>query len=132
MMHRCVFLVSPGHLRTQFRFSGDFDLWSRFFLYANLYGTYSPLGGFRYRFNQRVRMEDFYAKESEIILNDARNICKWSQNSFRDKVIQLKMHKVPKLKKILTDIYGFDGKKVVRENQEKPTSYWKIEEYKFL
>ncbi|BCL35200.1 glycosyltransferase family 2 protein [Nostoc sp. MS1] len=129
---RSLWTKTGSHIRTEFKFAGDFDLWSRFFLHTDLYGTHSPLGGFRYRFNQRVRQEDFYAKESELILNNCRNNCKWSKHFLRDKIIQNKIHNIPKIKKILTNIFGFSGKKIVRKKQENPNSYWEVESYKFL
>lgn len=123
---------AEGGIRTQFEYAGDFDLWSRFFLHADLYGTHTPLGGFRYRFNQRVRQEDFYKNEAEAILNNILKTYKPSEHYLRDKLIQFKISKIPKLKTFLTDNYGFSGKKIIRKNPENLNSSWEVEPYKFL
>jgi glycosyltransferase involved in cell wall biosynthesis len=129
---RSLWEESGSNIRTQFKFAGDFDLWSRFFSYADLYGTHSPLGGFRYRFNQRVRQEDFYKKEAEEILRNIRNISESSDHFLRDRLIEYKISRIPKIKTLLTNIYGFSGKKIVKKNPENPDSFWEVDSYKFL
>ena len=129
---RSLWEKSGSNIRTQFRFAGDFDLWARFFLHADLYGTHTPLGGFRYRFNQRVRQEDFYKKEAEEILAKMTNTSKSSDYFLRDLLIQYKISKIPRFKALLTNIYGFSGKKVIKKNPENPDGYWEVDSYKFL
>ena len=43
-----------GHIDTNYRMAGDFDLWARFFQYAHLYSLDVPLGCFRRHDNQRT------------------------------------------------------------------------------
>jgi len=118
-------------IRTEFSFAGDFDLWSRFFLHADLYGTPSPLGGFRFRFDQRVRQGNYYALEASKSLAEMRDSVNWVPDYSRSLALQLKFNRIPGIRKLIREKYGFTGKRVIRSQPEKSDSYWKIEEYKF-
>lgn len=55
-----------GHLDTSLRFAADFELWSRFFQYADLYGVSALLGGFRAHGNQQsVHHRQEYLAEAD-------------------------------------------------------------------
>lgn len=60
-----------GGLRTEYSLAADFDLWARFFLHSDLYGVFSPLGGFRMHENQRTYDGQSYIDEAEEILKKA-------------------------------------------------------------
>ena len=121
-----------SHIRDKFKFAGDFDLWSRFFCHADLYGTSSPLGGFRTRFNQRVRQGNFYHQEVDKSIAEYRKLINWSPNRLRDTTINTKLNKLPKIKNIFIELYGYNAKKVVRERRDMADSFWNIEKHKFL
>ena len=53
--------------------AGDFDLWTRFYEYAELYGTFSPLAGFRYQHAQRGLQKAQYENEAERSLQPNAN-----------------------------------------------------------
>ncbi len=58
-----------GQVRTDFPYAADFELWSRFFAHADLYGVETPLGGFRFHGDQKsVLNRDSYHEEGERIL----------------------------------------------------------------
>lgn len=41
-----------GYIDSTLKFGGDFELWTRFFRHADLYGVEAPLGGFRFHEDQ--------------------------------------------------------------------------------
>lgn len=59
-----------GYVDTSLKFAGDFELWARFFQYADLYAIATPLGGFRGHGNQKTgkHMKE-YIEEAENILH---------------------------------------------------------------
>jgi len=58
-----------GHLDTSLRLAADFELWSRFFLHADLYAVNAPLGGFRKQPDQKTaHFLDEYLCEAEMVL----------------------------------------------------------------
>jgi glycosyltransferase involved in cell wall biosynthesis len=58
-----------GYVDTSLQFAGDFELWARFYQYAELYGVGTPLGGFRIHEDQKTayHLED-YIGEAEHVL----------------------------------------------------------------
>lgn len=120
-----------SYINTEYNFAGDFDLWSRFFFHAELYGTTSPLGGFRNQSNQKSRNLEEYAIEAEKSLNAMRKQLNRIPNRTRKMALQLKLNKIPKIRKISESLYSYRGKRVVRKNQDLPNGFWDIEEYTF-
>ncbi len=120
-----------SNLRTEYDFASDFDLWTRFFAHADLYGIQSILGGFRLRFNQRVRNPQ-YANEVNKSLKEMRDSMNWNYRYWRDTLIKAKLHELPKLKSLTRKTYGFQGKRIVKKNHDRPNANWEIEKYKFL
>ena len=120
-----------GYLRTEFDFASDFDLWTRFFAHTDLYATLSPLGGFRLRFDQRCRNPK-YAIEANKSLKQMQTLSNWQTKFFKNKLIQAKLHNIPKLKSFTRKLYGFTGKRIIKKNYDRPNGNWHIEEYKFL
>jgi glycosyltransferase involved in cell wall biosynthesis len=58
-----------GSINSSLMCAGDFDLWSHFFQYAELFGVYSFLGGFRKHQKQKTTNQiSLYLHEVELIL----------------------------------------------------------------
>jgi glycosyltransferase involved in cell wall biosynthesis len=64
-------------IRTEFCMAGDFDLWARFYEYANLYSVISPLGGFRVHDKNRSLVTKDYIMEAEHSLEEMRQRLEW-------------------------------------------------------
>lgn len=116
---------------SEFQLAGDFDLWSRFYRYADLYATSSPLAGFRTQKNQKSRQMEDYVAEAEKSLAGTREALNWSPSFLRNLGFNLKLHRFPKLREIVESTYGYQGKRIVKRNQDSPNGYWEIEEYNF-
>jgi glycosyltransferase involved in cell wall biosynthesis len=129
---RSLWEKAGSYVFTDFKLAGDFELWSRFFSYAELYGTYSPLGGFRSQSKQKSRNIEEYVSEAKKSLSTIRDLSGYSPNICRNVSLQLNLHLIPKFRKVIISRFGYTGKKVVRRNLDSPDSYWQIEEYKFL
>ena len=121
-----------GYISTKFKLASDFDLWSRFYLHTELYGTTSPLGGFRYQLNQKSRQKEKYILEAEKSLEKMRTLCQWKPNISRNIISQFRIQEIPKIRKLFLPICSYEGKKVVRKKRESPDSFWKIEKYNFF
>lgn len=120
-----------GAIATEFSLAGDFDLWSRFYFHADLYGTLSPLGGFRFQPNQRSRQIEQYLVEAQKSLTQMRTLFNWSPNYPRSIALQLRLNQIPKIRKLSEPMYSYFGKRVVRKKLDSPESDWDVEEYKF-
>lgn len=120
-----------SRISTEFKLAGDFDLWSRFYAHADLYGTTSPLGGFRFQANQRSRHLEDYIAEAERSLSTMRERFNWSPKLSRKAALTLKLDKIPKLWWFTYGMYCYSGKKVVREKKDSPDSFWNVEEHTF-
>lgn len=121
-----------GYVSTDLKLASDFDLWSRFYLYADLYSTSSPLGGFRSQSIQRSRQIEQYTSEAQQSLAKMRTELNWKLNLYREFFFQLKLDQIPKIKKLGLPLYAYRGKRVVREALDTPDGYWTIEEYWFV
>ncbi|AFZ02044.1 glycosyltransferase family 2 protein [Calothrix sp. PCC 6303] len=116
-----------------FKLAGDFELWSRFFIHTELYGVDSPLAGFRVQSKQKSRQIDAYFHEAEQILSSTRESLTYSNVSWLKNIcLQLSLHRIPKVEKAVASLVGYDGKKIVRRNQDTASGFWQIQEYKFL
>jgi glycosyltransferase involved in cell wall biosynthesis len=120
-----------GCIATEFKLAGDFDLWSRFYCHTDLYGTTSPLGGFRFQSTQKCRQIEQYVEEAETSLARMRTLCKWSPNYSRRIALQLRLNTIPKIRKLSEPMYSYLGKRILRKKLDLPEGYWDIEEYKF-
>jgi hypothetical protein len=87
-----------GYISTEFKLASDFDLWSRFYLYTELYGTTSPLGGFRCQLNQKSRQKKQYISEAEKSLEKMRTLYQWKPNISRNIISKLKLQEIPKVR----------------------------------
>lgn len=118
-------------ISTDFNLAGDFDLWSRFFLQADLYGISSPLAGFRSQANQKSRQIQNYVTEAETSLAAMKNSLDWSPNFLRKLCFNFKVNKIPKLRSLFQPLYSYQGKRILRKNISTPNSFWDIEVYNF-
>lgn len=120
-----------GALATEFNLAADFDLWARFYFHAELYGTPSPLGGFRLQPHQRSRHLEQYITEAQKALDRMRTLYQWTPNYSRPISLQLRLNQIPKIRKLSEPLYSYLGKRIVRKNLDSPHGYWEIEEYRF-
>ena len=129
---RSLWKKAGNRISTEFKLAGDFDLWCRFYAHAELYGTPSPLGGFRSQINQRSSQTELYKVEVEKALKKMRSLFKWHPNIYKSFLLYFKLYKLPKLHKFLTLTCGYKCKKIIRKELNSPVGYWDIEEYKFF
>lgn len=128
---RSLWEKSGGYISTEFKLAGDFDLWSRFYSHTDLYGTTSPLAGFRRQLGQRSRQIEKYVLEAEMSLNRFRVGANWSSSIRRQLALNFNLHKIPKVKRLFNSLYSYLGKRVVRKQLDSPDGYWEVEEYRF-
>lgn len=65
---RSLWEKAGGRIDDSLRDAGDFELWARFFQFADLVSTSCPLGGFRYHSGQKTERPDQYFREVEAVL----------------------------------------------------------------
>jgi len=118
-------------IRNQFQLAGDFDLWSRFYIHADLFGVVSPLGGFRKHESQRSHGNpEQYIKEANASLNEMREKLNWSPNRMRKLSVRFNLYKFPVIAKhqLAINRLWFQGHKVSKLSL---SPQWVINEYKF-
>ncbi|MCW9680034.1 glycosyltransferase [Dolichospermum planctonicum UHCC 0167] len=119
-----------GCLRTDIKLASDFDLWCRFYTKTELYGTTSPLGGFRIQYKQRSRNIEEYLKECNISLSSIQKSLNWKPNILRN-ILFMNLRKIPRIRKFVLSKWGYKAKKIFRAERDQPDSYWEIENYRF-
>lgn len=129
--HRKLWEKSGGYLCTQMKLASDFDLWARFYPHADLYGTPSPLAGFRSQYHQKSLNIEEYVREAESSLAVMRSSLEWSPDSFRNIIRTSKANKIAKARKFIVSKWGYKGRKIVREKVDRPDGYWRIEDHSF-
>lgn len=128
---RSLWEKAGGYVSNDFGSAGDFELWSRFYEHADLYGVPSALGGFRYQHSQKTSNQQRYIHEAKQILQTFRARIKWSPDLRRMTTLRFKLHKIPKLRHYLWSIYSYSGKRVVRKQSGTPEGFWGTESYRF-
>lgn len=128
---RSLWNKSGGYLSNNLKLAGDFELWCRFYLYANLYGASSSLGGFRSQHQQKSRNFEEYGREAQLCLGDMRRSLSWQPNTVRNILLNTKVRQIPKLRNPIISRLGYVGKKIFREKSDHPDSYWDIKDYRF-
>jgi glycosyltransferase involved in cell wall biosynthesis len=128
---RSLWEKSGGYLRTDIKLASDFDLWCRFYTKTELYGTNSPLGGFRSQYKQKSRNIEEYVKECNISLSSIRKSLNWKPNIFRNILFNLNIRKIPRIRKFVLSKWGYKAKRIFRAEIDQPDSYWEIENYRF-
>ena len=122
---------SGGYINTELNLASDFELWSRFYLHNELYGTVSPLAGFRYQYNQKSQNTEDYVKEARPYLQSLQQSLNWKPSLFRIILDFIRRYKFPKVSNLILSKWGYDAQRVVRSNFNHPSASWIIEKYKF-
>lgn len=113
--------------------AGDFDLWSRFYRFADLHAVTSPLGGFRQRAGQRSEMLDAYVAQARGSLAELRaERPRPPLDVIRGAAARLGCAKIPLIGNGLRSVMGYVGKRVVRREAGTRSGHWAIQEHKFL
>lgn len=122
-----------GGLRLKYPMASDFDLWSRFYQRTELYGTLSPLGGFRAHGQNRSVVFPGYIEEAEDSLTELRNNLNWHPSRV-GKIYQTlsKFFKNSQIASLLIRkaFPKYSGAIVLRDRSE-DGNYWKIDHQKF-
>ncbi len=132
---RSLWEMASGQISTKYSLASDFDLWARFFKYAELYGVNCPLAGFRLQCNQRSKSIAKYVQEANTSLTIFRNASGWRSRNYRQKLPiilrKLKLFKLPVIGKLLSNTFGYQGKKIIRTHPESPQAKWETKTYHF-
>ena len=132
---RSLWEIAGGQVSTEYRLAADFDLWAKFFNYTELYGISCPLAGFRFQCDQKSSSIDQYVKEANASLAILQSIFGWRSRSHRQKLPvalrKLKLFKVSIIGKLLSNVFGYQGKKIIRVHPESPQAKWEIKTYRF-
>lgn len=92
-----------------YQYAGDFELWMRFFNYAELYRISTILGGFRFRGSDQIsigRIDDYRKEKKEIIKNFRATVSR--KNKIKVSVIKF-LESLNKLFKKITGFYFLDS-----------------------
>ncbi|OHY33029.1 glycosyl transferase [Cylindrospermopsis raciborskii CS-508] len=129
---RSLWVRSGSCLNNNLKLAGDFELWCRFYLHTNLYGTASPLGGFRFQYCQKSKNIQEYISEATLALLAMRQHLNWNYyiKTGKNRVFH-QIRQIPKLTSSIISRWGYNGKKIVRVDSDHPDGYWKIEDYRF-
>jgi glycosyltransferase involved in cell wall biosynthesis len=129
---RSLWEKAGSYVSTEFRQAGDFELWARFYHHAELYGTSSPLAGFRMQQKQRSQNKEEYEMEAETVLARMRQASSWSPKLIRSLTLDFKLHRIPKMGKWLYAQSRYRGKRVMRNRSDSPEGFWGVESYHFF
>lgn len=121
-----------GRIPTTFSLAADFDLWAHYYRHADLYGTPSPLGGFRYQQDQRSQKIQRYAAEAQQSLDNMRHAVNWTPNHARKLVKCWKLHRIPHIKQLVEPRCSYSGQHVYRKDSQRPEGTWAIKGCTFL
>jgi glycosyltransferase involved in cell wall biosynthesis len=118
---------------SEFSLAGDFYLWSSFFRHSELYGVRHPLSVFRQQRLQKTNVaRERYFSEARKCLEDERRAAGWRSDSRRDLILWLKLNRVPRLRGLLAQLFGYRGKSVVRERAQSEDWRWALQSHPFL
>lgn len=120
-----------GYIRTQYHLAGDFDLWLRFSEQAPLYGTPSPLGGFRVQPNQRSTAVTRYHRQAAEALREARLRSGWRPPSHSARRIERFVRAIPKVRGWYARPSTYQGLRVDLVDPRRPDETWRIEHFEF-
>jgi glycosyltransferase involved in cell wall biosynthesis len=125
---RSLWEKAGGYVSNRFGPSGDFELWSRFYRHAELYGVGIPLAAFRVQHQQQSADEEAYAMQCLAALNVLREEHKWSASKLRYLGLRLRHRFSSKL----LSPFEYTGKRIVRCGHDSPGAHWKIETHRFV
>lgn len=71
---RSLWQKAGNHMNTGLQYAGDFELWVRFFRYAQLYTVDALLGGFRYHDQQKTAsgLDSYFAEADNLAVNEIK------------------------------------------------------------
>lgn len=107
-----------GYVAETYGEAGDFELWSRFFEHAELYGLEMPLAVFRGHSQQKSKQTSGYLQDTLKALTKARSANGWRRNQLREAVFRLRK---PSSQRILRGLC-YRGKKIAPSNQNDDVS----------
>ena len=123
---RSLWEKAGGYVSTEFGAAGDFELWSRFFQHAELYGVTSPIAGFRFQQGQQSTQIVKYSSHCVRALEAVRALENWRPNPARRVLQSLRCWQWPRGKLRLMTSYGYAGNRILREKRDSPEAYWNI------
>jgi len=107
-----------GYVAETYGEAGDFELWSRFFAHAELYGLEMPLAVFRSHCQQKSKQTSAYMQDALKALIKARSANGWRRNQLREAAFRLRK---PSSQRILRGVC-YRGKKIAPSNQNDDVS----------
>ncbi|MEO1389788.1 MAG: glycosyltransferase family 2 protein [Cyanobacteria bacterium J06634_6] len=129
---RSLWEKAGGSVRTDLKLASDFELWARLFQFSDLYGVNSPLAGFRRQPQQRsIVQQEAYIQEAKRVLDELRRQSSWKPNLVRNVCRTIGVPQVPKIRTIFQTLYCYLGKRIVRQDFDKETATWAIQDYFF-
>lgn len=117
-----------ARISTDFFMAGDFELWSRFYGEAELYGVSCPIAGFRFQDGQKTKHQE-YIRQARVSLDRMRAARGWQDEAPRVKTTRKIASRIPVVKRSTRVKYS--GKKISRVDVSTPKAAWKIERYSF-
>jgi len=128
---RSLWEAAGAKIESGITYAGDFELWGRFFEYAELYGVTAPLSGFRTRESQRVRQGSAYDDQCATVLANFREKAGWKRSLLRELTLSAGLFGVRKIGGSLRRCCGYNGKMIQRTNAGSGEARWEIREYRF-
>lgn len=125
---RSLWEKTGGRLDPSFKLAGDFELWSRFFEQAELFGTPAPLAGFRTHGAQKSRSMESYLAEARAVLEKTRAVAGHRPSLTRRFFQRTRLAAMPGLRGPLARLSGYAAKKIVAAAD----GGWRIESHRFL
>jgi glycosyltransferase involved in cell wall biosynthesis len=130
---RSLWEKAGGCLSQEFGSAGDFELFARFYGYAELIGVDVPLAGFRHQHQQKSAQRLEYASLCEPVLKELRTRLGWKPSPQRSLV-----HRARSLLRgeAVADFafrpFAYTGQRIVRRDIEAPGARWVLEEHRFV
>jgi glycosyltransferase involved in cell wall biosynthesis len=125
---RSLWEKSGAQLDASLQLAGDFELWSRFYQYAELVGTPTLLGGFRTHPKQKSRAMDAYLREARGALAVTRRRAAHQTSLGRTFVVRSHLADLPGLRGACAHRFGHTATRVVAD----AGVGWRLEHYRFL
>lgn len=119
-----------SRISTEYSLAGDFDLWARFYLHADLYGVNAALAAFRYHEKQRSAQRNKYLAEARRSLREMGR-CVGPALHSDSGTLAAALVDPPQTSVIGGCLGEYRGKKIVRRDPRQPDAYWEVEEYTF-
>jgi len=114
-----------GGIRTEYSLAGDFDLWARFYRHAELYGTVSPLAGFRLSQQQRSSQAVAYRGQAIASLASAAGSGGRAESCHPQDAWTFRGRLWGPSKRT------FRGYRIIRERRDQADGFWAIEGHRF-